>query len=155
MKLKAVDATQNTFERYGKVFKIPEENPTAQAMGFTFWSDVTNYHIQGETEIGWCTVYKQATTQIAEVERHLRTPEILIPLDAPFILPVLLEGDSDDQVQAFKVNVGEAIIIGDGVWHSACVPVGKTTSSYFVIFRRKTSQEDVIKKTIRPVTIEE
>jgi hypothetical protein len=40
------------------------------------------------------------------VERHLRTPEILIPIDAPFVLPVFrMKGVP---LEYFQVDVGEA-----------------------------------------------
>ena len=154
MKLKAVEATPDSFKSYGRVFKIPHSQPLAETQQFRYWSNIAEYTIQGATEIGWCTVFRHAEGAVTGVERHLRTPEILIPVDAPFILPVMKEGDSEENLRAFRVNVGEAIVIGDGVWHAPCIPVGKKKSSYFVIFRKGTPQEDVTKKEIREVLIE-
>lgn len=154
MKIKVQSITPENFAKFGKVVTTPKENPTAQAKEFKFWSDIADYHIDGETEIGLCTVYKQPQIEIVGVERHLKTPEILIPIDAPFILPVLLDGEPDANVQAFQTEIGEAAVINPGVWHGACIPVGKDESSYFVIFRKKTPQEDVVKKPIEIVTLE-
>jgi ureidoglycolate hydrolase len=92
--------------------------------------------------------------EISGVERHLRTPEILIPIDAPFILPLLLDGQPDSAVEAFQVNLGEAVLIDKAVWHGACLPVGKKESTYFVIFRKNTPHEDVAKKNTQKVQIE-
>ncbi len=87
------------------------------------------------------------------MERHLNTPELLIPIDAPFVLPVQLEESADSGVGAFLVNIGEAVVVDRAVWHGACLPVGKRKSSYFVIFRRNTPHEDVQKKVIETVEI--
>jgi ureidoglycolate hydrolase len=150
---KARHVTAKTFSPYGKVVTTPKGKPTSQAADYRFWSDVADYTIEGNTEIGICTVYKQRKAEIARMERHLRTPEILIPIDSPFILPLLLEGEQDAQAKAFQVNIGEAVVVGSGVWHGACLPVGKKTSSYFVIFRKHTPLEDVEKKPVHPFEI--
>jgi ureidoglycolate lyase len=154
MSIKVKEATALSFAKFGSVFKIPGNAPTAESAEFKYWSDVASYSIIGETEIGWCTVYRRKEMRISGVERHLRTPEILIPVDAPFILPVLKGGDPDKSLEAFRVNVGEAVVIADGVWHGACLPVGKKESSYFVIFRKGTPHEDVVKKEITPMLLE-
>jgi len=153
MNVKIQKATPESFGRFGRVVSSPSGAPTAEAEEFKFWSDIANYRIQGETEIGLCTVYAQPKMAVSGVERHLRTPEILIPVDAPFVLPVLLEGDSEGNVAAFKVDLGEAVVINDGVWHGACLPVGKKESTYFVIFQRGTPHEDVAKKDIHPIEL--
>ena len=148
-----VAATPESFRDFGKVFKIPKDAPLAQTKDFSYWSNVVSYNIAGETEIGWCTVYRNDPAEVGGVERHMRTPEVLIPVDAPFILPVMQDAPGNAPLKAFRVEVGEAIVIGDGVWHGACLPVGKPASSYFVIFRKGTPQEDVEKKQIDPVRI--
>ena len=84
------------------------------------------------------------------MERHDRTPEFLIPADGPFLLPVM---DDAGAVAVFRVEPGEAVVIGQGVWHSACLPVGAEAATYFVVFRRGTPQEDVTKQDIDPVAL--
>jgi ureidoglycolate hydrolase len=149
--VKPLQITQANFAPFGKVVTAPTGQPTSQASDYKFWSDIADYHIEGETEVGLCTVYEQPARQISGVERHLRTPEILIPVDAPFILPLF--DDARGKVEAFRVNIGEAVVIDTGVWHGACLPVGKSEATYFVIFRKGTPREDVAKKTIEPVQI--
>jgi ureidoglycolate hydrolase len=146
--IKPKQITEDNFKKFGKVVKSPKGEPTAQADDFKFWSNIANYAIDGSTEIGICTVYKQPMNLINGMERHLQTPEILIPIDAPFVLPLLKEGDSEEAAEAFQVNIGEVVVIDKAVWHGACLPVGKEESSYFVIFRKDTPNEDVYKKEI-------
>ncbi len=154
MKIKSEHITSENFKKFGKVVTAPKGDPTSQASDYKFWSDIADFNIDGETEIGICTVYKQSKNIISGMERHLRTPEILIPFDAPFTLPLLIDGESEENAKAFQCNLGEAVIINKSVWHGACLPVGKEESSYFVIFRKSTPREDVEKKEIRKIEIE-
>jgi len=130
------------------VVSTPSGKPTSEGTDYKFWSDIADYKIDGDTEIGICKVFKQESIEIRVVERHLKTPEILIPIDAPFILPVLLEGSNRDKMEFFETDIGEALVINKAVWHGPCFPVGKSESSYFVIFRKNTPFEDVEKKSL-------
>src|SRR3989338_1375238 len=111
MTRKAVIATASAFEAFGKVFKTPTGPPTAKAAEFSFWSNVISYSIPGETEVGWCTVYRDGEVIVHSVEQHLRTPEVLIPVDGPFVLPVIRESSNLAGLEAFRVEVGEAVVI--------------------------------------------
>jgi ureidoglycolate hydrolase len=66
----------------------------------------------------------------------------------------LREGQPVQSAHAFRVEIGEAVVIDPGVWHGACLPVGRDVSSYFVIFRRGTPGEDVEKKQVEPFLVE-
>ena len=149
--IKAQHITEDNFAAFGKIVTEPAVEPTSQASDYKFWSDIADYHVSGETEIGLCTVYAQPKQEISGVERHLHTPEILIPVDTPFVLPLF--DDARGKAEAFRVNVGEAVVMNTGVWHGACLPVGKNEATYFVIFRKGTPHEDVMKKSIDPVQI--
>jgi ureidoglycolate lyase len=137
--------SSDNFRPFGRVVTVPEVVPTAEGETFKFWSNIADYLIEGETEIGICTVYRTSATEISGVERHMRTPELLIPIDAPFILPLAAE---DGSVSAYFVDIGEAVVIDRAVWHGPCLPGGTKESSYFVIFRKGTPHTDVEKKTI-------
>lgn len=148
-----VRITPQNFARYGSVVQMPETPPLATGATFKFWSDVAHYLVDGETEIGVCTVYRQEADGVDWMERHERTPELLVPVDGPFILPVMGAG-AEDRVEAFRVEPGEAVVIGQNVWHSACLPVEGEEATYFVLFRRGTPHEDVIKQEIDRVDVE-
>jgi len=154
MKIKAKRITLENFQRFGSVVTSPVGSPASQGDDYKFWSDIARYKINGATEVGKCTVYKQKKNIISGMERHMLTPEFLIPIDSPFVLPVLIEGNDETNVEAFQVNVGEAVIMNQAVWHGACLPVGKKEVSYFVVFRRKTPYEDVEKKSVNKFEIE-
>ena len=151
--IQPIPVNPERFGPYGAVVQAPTVDPTAADDTFAFWSDIAHYHIEGDTEIGLCTVVRQATPRVSWMERHARTPELLIPLDAPFILPVVRDEAPDSAVEAFQVHVGEAVVIGRGVWHSACHPVDTDEATYFVIFRRGTPHEDVEKKDVSGIVL--
>lgn len=140
---------EENFSVFGRVARLPHAEPLAADDTFKFWSDVAHFGIEGETEIGFCTVYAR-DGRVDWMERHDRTPELLVPIDGPFILPVM---SGEGRVEAFRADPGTAVVIGQSVWHSACHPVGGDETTYFVIFRRRTPQEDVTKQEIEPVQI--
>ena len=145
-------ATTDSFSPYGTVVRLPEAAPTAATSQFSFWSEIAHYHIVGETEIGLCKVHQQPSNRVTWVERHVRTPEILVPFDSAIMLPVA-GGVSAETVEAFRIEVGEAVVINTGVWHSACHPTGAGSATYFVIFRRGTPRDDVAKVETLDVAI--
>lgn len=149
--MQAQAITSENFSVFGRVTAWPEGDPLAADETFAFWSDVAHFEIAGETEIGYCTVYRQKRDVVGWMERHDLSPEILVPIDAPFVLPVMTE---EGEVEAFHVALGQSVVIGQGVWHSACKPVGVDSATYFVIFRRGTPQEDVVKTDIDPIDID-
>ncbi|MCC6396932.1 MAG: ureidoglycolate lyase [Bacteroidetes bacterium] len=153
MTLRPIRATPDSVSRFGMLAGAPAGAPTSEGPDYRFWSDMAHYAIEGETEIGVCTVFRQPGNSVGTVERHRATPEILIPIDAPFLVPLLLEGEHPSAMQVFQVNLGEAIVINPGVWHGACLPAEGDTSSYFVIFRRGTPRMDVEKTQFDPVGI--
>ena len=142
--------TNENFAAYGSVAQLENQEPLAEESQFSFWSDCASYQIDGETEVGFCTVRSPKDDVVGWMERHERTPEILIPIDWPFLLPVM----RNEEVEVFEVHPGEAVVIDRNVWHSACMPVGRREATYFVIFRRGTPRDDVKKQTIQAVSID-
>jgi len=151
--LKVKHITVDNFKKYGTPVFTPVIKPTAEDITYKFWSDIAHFKITDQTEIGICKVYEQSKPIITAMERHKKTPEILIPIDRPFILPLLANGDSVGQAKIFRVDVGEAVVINAGIWHGASIPFHAEQSAYFVIFRRHTPQDDVEKKEIEPIEI--
>ena len=115
MKIKAKIITTENIISFGKVVVGASGAPTSQASDYKFWSDIMNYQIDGETEVGICTVYKQSERAITGMERHLRTPEILIPIDGPFMLPLLKDKNKPEETETFILEVGQAVVIRNQV----------------------------------------
>lgn len=153
MEIKAKIITSENILSYGKAVVGASGAPTSQASDYKFWSDIISYQIDGETEVGICTVYKQSESTITGMERHLNTPEILIPIDGPFMLPLLKDENKPEETEAFILEVGQAVVINEKVWHGACLPYGKQECSYFVIFKKGTPFNDIEKTEISEITI--
>ncbi|MEG8989744.1 ureidoglycolate lyase [Ignavibacteria bacterium 4148-Me] len=151
--MKIIKINQENFKEYGTHITLPQNKPTSEGSSYKFWSNIGNYYINGKTEIGICTVYKQSKNIIDSVERHKTTPEILIPIDGSFIIPLFKEDENEKSLKAFCIDVGEAVIIKEGIWHAACLPINKEKLSYFVIFKINTPYEDVEHRKINPVKI--
>lgn len=141
----------DAFAPFGSVAVLPSSSPLAESDEFRFWSDVTSYRVDGDTEIGFCEVFPHPENRVVWMERHERTPELLVAMDGDLVLPVMTSDEK--QVRAFRFGPGQAVVIGQNVWHSACLPAGSNPARYFVIFRRGTPAEDVIKTDIAPVTV--
>jgi ureidoglycolate hydrolase len=142
--------TAERFAPYGSIFKRGDEAPLAETPAFSYWNDLARFHIEGEVEVGWCDVHARPDT-VDWFERHDRTPEILIPVDGTMALPVMTGAG---RVESFLVEPGEAVVIAPGTWHSACIPVGAESVGYFVIFRRGTPAEDVVKTAVEPFRVQ-
>ena len=145
------DIDADTFAPFGSVAALPTSSPLAETDEFKFWSDVTSYRIEGETEVGFCEVFPHPENKVIWMERHERTPELLVAMDGELVLPVMTSDGR--QVRAFRFGSGQAVVIGQNVWHSACLPTGPNSVRYFVVFRRGTPGEDVIKTDIPAVTV--
>lgn len=150
--IKSIRIDADVFAPFGRVAALPSSPSLAETDEFKFWSDVADYQIEGETEIGFCEVFPRSGNAVHWMERHEQTPELLIAIDGPLVLPVMTNGETP-VVRAFEFRPGEAVVIGQNVWHSACLPTGLGATRYFVIFRRGTPQEDVIKTEIPDVSI--
>jgi ureidoglycolate hydrolase len=153
MEIKAKIITSENILSYGKAVVGASGAPTSQASDYKFWSDIISYQIDGETEVGICTVYKQSESTITGMERHLNTPEILIPIDGPFMLPLLIDENKPEETETFILEVGQAVVINEKVWHGACLPYGKEECSYFVIFKKGTPFNDIEKTEISEILI--
>ncbi|MEM2969870.1 MAG: ureidoglycolate lyase [Candidatus Bathyarchaeia archaeon] len=120
-----------------------------------FQPTIVSFYIDGEIEIGLCQVKKDSNT-LKFMEKHARTPELIVPIKGSFILPVALshnpldvtESPSAADVEAFFVRSNQALVMNNGVWHSAPFPIGKETT-FFVIFKKDTSKNDVIFKNFK------
>ncbi len=152
MKLVPRHVSAEVVAPFGAVVLPPSGRPTSEGPDYRFWADVAHYRIDGETEIGICSVVAQPGVPVTSLERHLRTPEILVPIDAPFAVPVMRGGDLSATV--LRVDLGEALVIDPAVWHGACAPLGRGRASYFVVFRRGTPGQDVEKRQVAPFEID-
>lgn len=147
--------TPASFTKFGKIADATIKPPLVDAENLKFWTTIASYKVDGETEIALCQV-KRSVDSVGMLERHIKTPEILVPIEGDFILPVAparslqdpAEAPEAASVEAFLVHSDQAVVMDVGVWHTAPIPVGKETS-FFVIFRKETTKQDAVFKKLK------
>ena len=157
MKLKAQPIGASAFALFGQVVSIPQAEPTASLEGMDFWAGVATLPDLGAAYgVGYATQAKRPFRQTS-VERHLKTPELLMPVDGDMIV-VVGPPDYLDEPQrlpaperfvAFRVAEGQGVIFKPGVWHWAPFAVDATIR-LLVIFAAGTPQSDAVVVAIPP-----
>lgn len=158
MLVKVIKACRAEFQKYGQIVIVPEVPALLGTQEIRFWPCLAKYHIEGETEVGICRCFERPR-RIESLERHKETPEILMPVDGDFFLPVAPADQPAgagrlraENVQVFHIPSGAAVILERGVWHWAAWPDGKESITYQVIFKLGTPADDCEKKDIvKPV----
>lgn len=146
IRVKAKKLTAESFSKFGKVVEIPGTLDETKTVNY--WGTLATFKVEGESEVGVCLV-KKNLNRLDSMERHVKTPEVLVPIDGDFVLPVALSKDLEDpderpnaeNVEAFYVNDKQCLVMAEGVWHWAPFPVGEQ-ASFFVIFKKETSKND-------------
>jgi ureidoglycolate hydrolase len=134
------------FEKYGQVIKVPVSEPTADTDNFKYWKQQALLSVDGPVEIGVLNVRKHEI-RLSQMERHDHTPEILVGLDGAFIVTVAASSTEKPvagDVEAFRVEKGQAVYFNTNCWHWAPCPVDDANITILVIFKDNTSQTDLI-----------
>lgn len=68
------------------------------------------------------------------MERHVSTEEVLLALDAPLVLVVAgndpCGAPRTEDLTAVRMEPGQAVVLGKGIWHDACRCAGGKNSMY-------------------------
>ena len=136
MTIKAVPATAENFKPFGRYFKIKQGDGRTGTGDWHAWmspepliDDVANF---GITEVGGMPLV------VDTMESHPRTQEGLIPGNKPMVLAVAntdpaAGGAKPEDIRAFIVSPGEAVVIDRGIWHDACRCAGDGRCFYYFI----------------------
>lgn len=149
-----IEITKGGFAPYGKLVEMPKDAKKESPV-VDFWPNLVEWEIDdGLLEVDFGVV-KNRPLLVEELERHLTTPELLIPIKSDLIITVASEKDRDNQeaeplaknVKAFLVRVGQAVIFNRGIWHFAPHPL-EEEGPFFVVFKRNTPSRDFILKKL-------
>jgi len=140
-----VRLTPETFAGLGQVVLKPVGQPTVTRPGLRFWSRVGAMEIPGEVEMGILELTAQEFV-FDSLERHVRTPEMFIPIEGVAIMPIGLGTGQDrfprpEEIRAFVIDAGTSIIMNPGVWHWIPYPV-TAVASYLIPALVGTPTED-------------
>lgn len=145
--VKAEKLTPEGFKPFGTVLVPQTEKPTITSEVLDCW-DVKDLGL-GDGLVQYITV-KSRPFAFSKMERHVKTPEVLIPLDGSGIFPLAPASKLDDpkalppvdEITAFVLDGTKAVILEKGVWHWPPFPITET-ASYLVMFRKGTVEDDL------------
>ncbi len=118
------------------------------------WAGVAVMRIEGEVDVGVMRV-RQRPTKYDSMERHLRTPELIVALDGAVLLPVSVDAESGDgpdidRLRVLRVDQGSGVLLERGVWHAIPFPLDAPVNC-LVVFRRNTASDDLEVKSLPAV----
>jgi ureidoglycolate hydrolase len=147
MDIKAKKISPDNFKKYGQLIQVPaSEVPTIKTDEVTFWQRQADWIVPGLTEIGVLKV-KMHAMLFNQLENHFDTPTLLVSLDGGYIIPVAPPSDDTpgaDQVEAFEVEPGQAVVLHSKCWHWATYPIDKAEITLLVFFKEKTLDLDTV-----------
>jgi ureidoglycolate hydrolase len=141
---KAYQLSRGHFADYGDLLSQPSCEPLADNESITYFDRISELEITNPISTGIVEGH-QANYQVKSVERHLKTPEILVALSGDFVTLLGIPDHDTDQIRglkAFYVKQREAIALKQGTWHSVPLPV-KESCKALVIFKSGTPDNDL------------
>jgi ureidoglycolate hydrolase len=127
MRLPIQALTSDAFAPFGEVIELPRRAADATGPGWQWWGETTLLAADSRPYgIGYLAL-QPADLRFDWAERHMRSPEMLIPAggdcliyvgppehpEEPELLPPL------DRFQVFRVRQGQAVLLHPGTWHGA------------------------------------
>jgi len=144
-------ATEKAFKAYGQLIEVPGGNvqPTIRNEAWRFWAGLAKTKIHGDIEFGLFTVAAREHL-VAEMERHVKTPELLVSLRDDYLLVVApptppnarKAAPDAAKTKVFMVARDQAIILNKGTWHTLPFPRGKE-GLFLAAFRSGTARSDM------------
>ena len=145
-KLTVVELTPESLRGYGSVLSVGPGTPMASTEEITYWGKVAELEMGARVSTGYM-LCKPREAVLTQLERHLRTPEILVALRGDSLVcmaqPSAPGSRGIDGLQAFHVRQGQAFAMAPGTWHWAAFPIGKTEVVFLVAFATGTEGADL------------
>lgn len=154
--LTPVTLNKKDFQPFGQLVEMqPGVKPNVANATITYWSGLAKTRFHEQMEFGIFSV-KAREREVAEMERHNRSPELLVSLEGDSIL-VLAPRSSPRtsrahpeplQAKAFVIKQGQAVILAKGTWHALPFPLSHK-SKFLVGFRDGTAEKDLVVRPFR------
>jgi ureidoglycolate hydrolase len=151
------------FAPFGAVLEQPAAPQEASGPGWRWWAEVAALPpAEPGTSIGFLDL-EPAPARFDWAERHMRTPEVVIPLGGDCLLYAGPAEHPDEpgrmpplnRFRVFRVRSDQAVVLAPGVWHGAPLAVGGPLRA-LVLLRTGTGSEDtaVVRFPDTPVEID-
>jgi ureidoglycolate hydrolase len=161
MRLAVRALTAEAFSPYGRVIERPRRNRDASGPGWEWWAETLM--LDGDPRpwgIGYLDL-QPTDLRFDWAERHLRSPEGIVPLgggcfvyvgpadhlDEPAKLPPF------ERFEVFRVPAGAGVVMDPGVWHGAPFADGRPGAA-IVLLLEGTPSDDVTKVTFEDTPVE-
>jgi ureidoglycolate hydrolase len=146
--IRAVPLTAKGFAPFGRILApLPGRKPDADEAVFSFTSaalprDLPDYAMIANL------VCKPREFSVRKLERHTDTPEMLAALDGDSLLCVAPSSADPatcgpEGITAFRINRGQAVLLGPGTWHWIPFPLLDKPSLFLLMLRNETGENDL------------
>jgi ureidoglycolate hydrolase len=143
--IKASKLTPAGFRPYGHVISTATGNPSSVNNELTCWSKVSLLQV-GKTASTTLLFCHRRRPVVKKLERHVHSPEVLVPLDGDSVICVGKPSSGRDAIRgirAFYLRQGEAIAMHAGTWHYLPFPVKAKQCKLLVLFSSRTEESDL------------
>jgi hypothetical protein len=86
MNIKVAELGKEIYAPFGQFVGSPTHTPTIQDDIVKYWAGLAGFEVDGTIDVGWVTMRKRPML-LSQLERHLHTVEVAIPLDDVMVLP--------------------------------------------------------------------
>jgi len=131
IEVKQSSLVEPEFKEFGEIIEVPAGTPpSAENAVMKYWGGLARARFHEEIEFGVIRI-KARDRELAEMERHVKSPVFLVALDCDFFLPVapysVAKGGKahpdEARLKVFMVRKGSAVLLRRGVWHTLPFPV--------------------------------
>jgi len=155
--------SDETFGRYGAVLARPARRHDAEGPGWRWWAETGTLETADQPyAVGYLDL-QPAAHRFDWAERHMRSPETIVPLTGDCLIYVGPPDHPDDparmppteEFQVFRVGAGQGVVLSPGVWHGAPLAIDRPLQA-MVLLARGTGQDDttVVRFEDDPVEID-
>jgi ureidoglycolate hydrolase len=153
MKIKVDVLSAKKFQPYGDVLSETKDQPMADDDVITYYGQISKIAFGKLVSTGFLLGHKRALVT-NKLERHAKTPEVLVALENDAIILAALsepDGDSVKDISAFYVKQGQAVVLNKRTWHWTPFPTTAETCKFLVMFNDQTEFEDLTIKDLEEV----
>ena len=148
MLLKPIGLNQGSFKEYGHVLSVFSGSPMADDDVITYWGKTARFDFVKNASSGILHGHmKKMKTK--KLERHIKTPEMLVALKNDAILVVAKPLDTIEQLNAFHIKQGDARVLHASTWHWTPFPIDTDTCEFLVVFQMGTEDKDLDIRTLQ------
>ena len=146
------ELTEESFKPFGRLIEVPFREPDITRENLKWWGNLYDLPFTDTASLGFLRIY-QKSFLVDALERHVKAPEIFIPIQGTGVMPFApaSPGDGPDALPdetaltAFILDGTKGIVIDPGVWHSPGLAMSGTLD--FILTVRKETADDIdIKK---------